>query len=45
MALNVAVYLLYVCLHSYQRKQISTFSTMVDINQLKALEALFLLTM
>ena len=44
MALNVAVYLLYTCLHSCQRKQISTFSTMVDLNQLKALGALFLLT-
>ena len=44
MALNIAVSLLYICLHSCQRKQSTTFSTMVDLNQLKALGALFLLT-
>ena len=43
MALNVAVYLLYTCLHSCQRKQISTISTMVDLNQLKAWEDCFFL--
>ena len=43
MALNVAVYLLYTCLHSCQRKQISTVSTMVDLNQLKAWEDCFFL--